>query len=99
MIKSTKLDGGVRRRQVEIFETHTHVRLTPAVSCGTGWRGPCAVCTGRDRPDRQLDGLVSRRKDILVHLGSQCRRTSMFPLKKRSLKRNAQPPADKGDCG
>src|SRR5207249_6713757 len=40
---------------------HQGVSPTPAVSCGTGWRARCSVCNARDRPDRQLDGLVMRR--------------------------------------
>src|SRR5438477_6458887 len=41
------------------------VRITPAVSCGPGWRARCAFCNARDRPDRQLHGLVRRH---LSHL-------------------------------
>src|SRR5438093_6818810 len=49
----------VNLRMIGTLVTGSHVRRTPAVSCGLGWRARCAVCNARDRPDRQLDGLVS----------------------------------------
>ena len=35
-------------------------RMTPALTCGPGWRGSCAICTTRDRTDRQVQGVVSQ---------------------------------------
>jgi hypothetical protein len=30
------------------------------VTCRTDWRGPCVLCTIRDRPDRQVHSRVSQ---------------------------------------
>ena len=45
------------------------VQITPAVSCGMGWRGRCER-NGRDRPDRQLHGFVRRPAPFFGALGS-----------------------------
>lgn len=39
-------------------DSHSSVGLTVALTCGTAWRGSCALCTNRDRMVRQVKRVV-----------------------------------------
>src|SRR5262245_40271710 len=52
--------------------------LTPTIRCGLGWRGPCELRVGRDRPDRQLNRQVRRPASKTHALSSLTWRHSLY---------------------